>query len=158
MNHKNSLSAKTLHSELLKSNGFLIATLGAESRRRFIQATSQWDISWHHQNTLTALLGLSKHGFVSQRDVADFIGIDPRNAVAIIDNLEERALIERTPDPEDRRRHNLQLTPDGAALARKIQAASQELEAAMFNCLMTEEQETLHKLLLKLHSNIEGES
>jgi DNA-binding MarR family transcriptional regulator len=141
-------------SELLQSNGYLIAALGAESRRRFMDAVNQWEVGWQHQSVLTALLGLDEHGATSQKQLADFVGIDPRNLVAVIDGLEQRHLIERLPNPEDRRSYSIKLTAEGVKLAKQILTMSEQLEADMFACLTTAEKTTLHNILLKLHENM----
>ena len=41
------------------------------------------------------------------------IGVDPPYATLIVDTLEERGLVERRPDPADRRRKIVQLTASG---------------------------------------------
>jgi DNA-binding MarR family transcriptional regulator len=87
--------------------------------------------------------------------VADFVDIDPRNLVSVIDSLEERALVKRMPHPENRRSYHLALTKGGAVLARKLRAESVKLEEDMFDCLTPSEKTALHKLLLKLHRAIE---
>ncbi len=147
-----------LQSTLLESDGFLLASLGAESRQRFMQAVSRWDVGWQHQSVLTALLLLAKHGEPSQQQLGDFVGIDRRNLVPVIDGLEERGLVERTADPTDRRRYRVRLTASGKAMAQQIEAARQELEETMFACLTADEKGHLHRLLLTLHRSIEEDT
>jgi MarR family transcriptional regulator, organic hydroperoxide resistance regulator len=52
--------------------------------------------------------------------VADALRCDPSNVTGIVDRLEERALIERRADPDDRRVKMLALTPEGARLRERI--------------------------------------
>jgi len=136
---------------LTGSNGFLIAMLGQESRRRFMAHVSQWEVGWPHQRVLSALLELGAGGTTSQRQLSELADIDPRNIVPVIDLLEQRRLIERVPDPSDRRRSGAALTDDGARLARKIHDAAVMLERQMFSGLSADEQDTLHDILLKLY-------
>jgi DNA-binding MarR family transcriptional regulator len=58
-------------------------------------------------------------------EVADAMCCDPSNVTTMIDRLESRGLVERTPGPGDRRVKMLSLTSEGRALRRKV---DQELE------------------------------
>ena len=145
-----------IETELTSSNGFLIAVLGQESRRRFMEYVNRWDLGWPHQSALAALLNTEPKGMASQKQLSAQVHIDPRNLVAILDTLEERKFIERTPNPQDRRSYGITLTPSGADLARELRAAGAELENDFFASLTQAEQDALHQLLLKLYRGIEG--
>ena len=140
---------------LTESNGFLIAMLGQESRRRFMAHVSQWEVGWPQQRVLSALLEIGASGTTSQRQLSELVDIDPRNIVPIIDLLEQRRLIERVPDPSDRRKSGVALTDEGARLARKIHDAADMLEHQMFAGLSPDEQNTLHDILLKLYRSVQ---
>jgi MarR family transcriptional regulator, lower aerobic nicotinate degradation pathway regulator len=142
--------------DLIESNGFLIAVLGQESRRRFMAHVNQWDLGWPHQSVLGALLNAGPDGTASQKRLSAYVHIDPRNLVAILDTLEERKLIERAPNPQDRRSYGIRLTQSGAHLARELRAAGAQLERDFFAGLTQAEQDGLHQLLLKLYREIEG--
>jgi DNA-binding MarR family transcriptional regulator len=59
------------------------------------------------------------------RDLAGRLQCDPSNVTFLADRLEERGLIERRPDPSDRRVKLLALTPAGLAVRiRIVQAAA----------------------------------
>jgi DNA-binding MarR family transcriptional regulator len=141
---------------LTESNGFLIAVIGQESRRRFVAHVNRWDLGWPHQSVLGALLHLGPDGTASQKRLSEYVHIDPRNLVAILDTLEERTLVERVPNPQDRRSYGITLTRSGARLARELRAIGAQLEHDFFACLSQAEQDILHQLLLKLYRGIEG--
>lgn len=150
---------KDLQSQLIESDGFLIASLGSEAHRRFAECISQWNLGMYQQAVLTTLATLINQGVTSQKQLGDLTGIDPRNLVPVIDTLEERQLVERIPDPADRRRFTIKLTAAGRQLAGRVTQSSKELEENMFESLNKQEKATLHKLLLKLHqavNNIEA--
>src|SRR5437660_8660806 len=86
----------------LASTGYLIARLGIESRRLWGQMLAEYDLTPHQFGVLSALAQL---GAQSQHQLARAVGVDPRNAVPIVDALEHRGLLQRRPDPADRRRH-----------------------------------------------------
>jgi DNA-binding MarR family transcriptional regulator len=58
-------------------------------------------------------------------EVADAMCCDPSNVTTMIDRLQGRGLVERTPGSEDRRVKMLSLTSEGRVLLRKV---DQELE------------------------------
>ena len=62
---------------------------------------------------------------LSQQDVADRLGVDRTTMVTLIDGLEEKELVERRPDAEDRRRNVVVLTGAGlATMTEAVEAAS----------------------------------
>jgi len=70
--------------------------------------------------------------------------------VAIIDALEGKGIIARRPDPEDRRRNVVELTPAGQDLLRQATAASDAAEAELLAPLSPEEGEQLRDLLARV--------
>ena len=137
---------------LLASCGFLLARLGAESRRRFTRFLTEHELAMHD---FSVLLVLGEHGALPQQQLSRMIGIDPRNAVSIIDALETRKLIERRPDPEDRRRYAVARTAGGRRLMERLGESGAHLEAKMLEPLSRAEQATLRKLLRKLVTAID---
>lgn len=129
------------------SPGYLLARVGSESRRKWAQALAAADLRPAHFGVLMALEARPK---ASQRELGRAIGVDPRNLVAVIDELEKRRLIEREAAPGDRRRYSIRLTVAGrsrlAELRRRGEAAERELLAP----LDARERSQLHRLLLKL--------
>ena len=144
-----------IEDQLIDSNGFLLAAIGQESRRQWMEHVSRWDLGWPHQSVLGALLSSGDEGTASQKRLSDFVGIDPRNLVAILDVLEQRRLVERIANPRDRRTSGVKLTEAGASLAHELRAAAGELERRFFASLSQDEQHTLHQLLLKLYRGSE---
>ncbi|HEX6789104.1 MAG TPA: MarR family winged helix-turn-helix transcriptional regulator, partial [Gaiellaceae bacterium] len=63
---------------------------------------------------------------------------------------EDRGLIERKRDPNDRRRHVVTMTPAGRRALTKLRALSQKLDDSYLAPLSDEDRETLHALLLRL--------
>lgn len=67
----------------------------------------------------------------TQRELAEFLRLDPSQVVAIVDDLEQRGLVERAPDPTDRRAKIIVGTSEGAALqARAAESARLAGQAA----------------------------
>jgi DNA-binding MarR family transcriptional regulator len=65
------------------------------------------------------------------RALAERLSADPPYVTLIVDDLEERGLVQRTPHPEDRRAKLVQLTKAGRAAAARADAIMDEPPAAL---------------------------
>jgi DNA-binding MarR family transcriptional regulator len=136
---------------LLASSGYLLARLGMESRRMWGQMLGEHGLTPHQFGVLMALAALQA---ASQQQLSRAVGVDPRNAVPILDALEQRGLLERRPDPADRRRHAITLTKAGQAKIEQLRQAGNELESWFLRSLTDEERAGLHATLSKLFAAI----
>jgi DNA-binding MarR family transcriptional regulator len=134
-------------SELRASTGYLLTRLGAESRRRWARMLVEHGMTPHHYAVLLALDDLK---VTHQQHLAELIGVDPRNAVSVVDFLERHGLIERTRDPADRRRHAIALTAEGRTTIGGLRRAGERIERDMLDGLTGDEQAALHTLLHRL--------
>lgn len=132
---------------LRASLGFLLSRVGGESRRRFAQTLTAWDLRPAHYGVLMVLMEL---GTASQRELATIVGVDPRNLVAVVDLLEGRGLVVREPHPGDRRRYSVRLTDAGHEELGRMRAASDAAEQEMLAALSAAERAALHALLSRL--------
>jgi DNA-binding MarR family transcriptional regulator len=64
----------------------------------------------------------------AQATLANAINADKTRLIPILDDLQKRGLIERDPDPADRRVRLLQLTPEGRRLQAAVQKDIREAE------------------------------
>jgi DNA-binding MarR family transcriptional regulator len=69
---------------------------------------------------------LDDSGPVPMRTLACAMRCDPSNITGLADRLEERGLVERQADPDDRRVKGLALTPEGARLRDALVARLKE--------------------------------
>ncbi|WP_207709799.1 MarR family winged helix-turn-helix transcriptional regulator [Actinomadura macrotermitis] len=76
----------------------------------------------------TVLLGLGDEPVRTQGALAQAIGADKTRIIGVLDDLQESGLIERRPDPGDRRVHLVSLTGAGRRVRAAAQAAIQERE------------------------------
>ena len=74
------------------------------------------------------LLALGDEPTRTQAALAQAIGADKTRIIGVLDDLAERALIQRTPDPDDRRARLLAITPAGERLRDAVQADIQANE------------------------------
>lgn len=80
------------------------------------------EISMWGYIVLTALAQETEEPVRTQAALAQAIGADKSRIIAVLDELQEQDLIERYPDPADRRVHLLALTPLGQARRQSVQA------------------------------------
>jgi DNA-binding MarR family transcriptional regulator len=138
---------RALPERLLTDQAYLLGRLGREARRRFTQVLRTWEL---HPSHYGILLLLEAIGQASQQHLAQTLTIDRANMVALLDVLGQRGFIERQADPLDRRRHVVKLTAVGQEELQQIRQARAEVDDAFFAGLDNAEQETLHRLLVKL--------
>ncbi|QDL91658.1 MarR family transcriptional regulator [Paroceanicella profunda] len=70
-------------------------------------------------------------GGISQKDLAALVGIDGSSLVRLLDILCREGLVERQPDPQDRRARRLELTPAGHAAVRELSVILEAAESEM---------------------------
>jgi DNA-binding MarR family transcriptional regulator len=81
--------------------------------------------------------------------LAEAIEVDAPYATLIVDNLEERGLVERSPDPADRRRKLVALTARGKEAADRVVRIQREPPPG-FATLTPGELDTLEDLIRRL--------
>ena len=97
-----------------------------------------------------ALGVLGRHGQMRLSDLALHLRIAARSATEVADALQDRALAERTPDPDDRRATLIQLTTAGKELAGALRSARVQETTAFFSVLSERDRHSLADILAKL--------
>ncbi|MEU9853693.1 MarR family transcriptional regulator [Streptomyces sp. NPDC047974] len=87
------------------------------------------------------LLHLDEAPIRTQAALAEAIGADKTRIIGVLDALEEGELIDRVPDPKDRRVRLLSLTPEGRRVRDAAQSAIQESEERLLAGLSTRDRE-----------------
>src|SRR2546423_11050710 len=132
-----------LPEELVGSATFLLKRLGFTAKEQTMKAYEQTGLHPYHQGILTVL---DERSTETQGAIADALGYDRGQLVGLLDELEERGLVERRRDPNDRRRHIVSLTPDGKQALAKLRALAGRLEDEFFGQLDEGEPAQLHQL------------
>lgn len=110
-----------------------------------------------HQLTLAqgrALLGVYRQQGIRQVDLADFMEIQPISLARLLDQLAASGLIERRPDPKDRRAFQLYLTPAAAPVIKLINSATREFQQHALAGLSPAQVEALFVGLNQLRDNL----
>ena len=75
----------------------------------------------------------------------------------LVDALEQRGLVERTADPDDRRVWLVHITAEGKAVAQQVADIDEALRARMRRGISKAERQQLARLLLQLEANLATE-
>lgn len=102
---------------LISDVGRLLRTYADQKARQFGMTRAQWAV----------LLKLERHEGANQSDLADFLEIQPITLTRLVDRLCDSGLIERRPDPADRRAKLLYLTPAARPLIEQISKQVEEV-------------------------------
>ena len=96
-----------------------------------------------------ALNHLREQKLMTQQALGDLLHLDPNNCVLLLNEVEALSYVERRRDPEDRRRHVVDITPEGRRALERAEQAQAGLEGEILGALSEEERETLYRLLSK---------
>jgi DNA-binding MarR family transcriptional regulator len=139
--------APTLPEELVASPTFLLKRLGHAAKERSMEAYEGVGVHPYHYAILIALDAGSHE---TQGSIADTLGYDRGQLVGLLDELEQRGLVERQRDPNDRRRQLVEATAEGKRTLRRLRALSRQIEDDFLAPLDDNERAQLHALLLRL--------
>jgi DNA-binding MarR family transcriptional regulator len=80
-------------------------------------------------------------------DLAARLRIAPRSVTEVVDGLADAGLVERTPDPTDRRAVTLDLTSEGRAQVSAIRASREAVAGTLFDTLSPRDRDQLRRIL-----------
>jgi DNA-binding MarR family transcriptional regulator len=136
-----------LPDELLEKSGFLLVRLAMNFKNRAIAELEGAGYSQYHYSVL-AVLGEQPRR--TQAKIAEALAVDPSQLVGILDALEERGLVERQRDPDDRRRHVVSLTAKGRTQLVRVRRLIDAMEDDLFAPLDAKRRKQFHETLLEL--------
>jgi DNA-binding MarR family transcriptional regulator len=110
-------------------------------------ALAPWDVT---PSQARALSVLTRHGPQRLTALAEHLRIAARSATEVVDHLQERGLVERRPDPADRRATLITPTPGGAAAGAQIRAAREAGAERLFAALTPGDRAELGRILRQL--------
>jgi DNA-binding MarR family transcriptional regulator len=126
---------------------FLLSQVGLFAGRRFAERTAEIDL---HPPLFRILNLVDVAEGKSQQAIGEAIEVPPSRMVALLDELEERGLVERRPHPTDRRVRTLYLTPAGRTLLARGRKIAAEHEAELTRGLSAADRKQLTALLQKI--------
>jgi DNA-binding MarR family transcriptional regulator len=122
----------------------LMIKLGRITLHRFTEALEPFGIRPRH---VAALIELRDHGKLTQQSLSGQLHLDPTNVVAILNELEKRGYATRRRDPQDRRRHLVEVSAKGLAVIEKLSEVMDGVEDELLDGLAPSEREQFEGLL-----------
>ena len=101
-----------------------------------------------------ALMRIALSEGIRQVELAEQLEIKPMSLVRVVDALVEEELIERRPDPKDRRAYQLHLLPKAEPEIEKIKIVGTEIWDAALQNIPKEDVEQMIKTLGAIHTNL----
>lgn len=108
--------------------GYLLVRLGKRAQRAFESSLVPLGLRPPHFDVLAVL---AEQGRLSQKEVAEVLGVDSARVVALADELGALGAVERAPDPADRRRNLLVITDSGHDLFERARSLADGVQAEL---------------------------
>jgi DNA-binding MarR family transcriptional regulator len=102
---------------------------------------------------LIVLACLANEDATSPGNICKSMSYDPGAMTRMIDRLQQKGLVERIPNPADRRATRLMLTPAGRALYPQLLAAKERVQAQFLRGFSAAEVNELERLLHRMLEN-----
>ncbi|MGS2648331.1 MarR family transcriptional regulator [Streptosporangium sp. LJ11] len=125
----------------------LLSSMTAQSDRLINEGLAQVDArKWHY----AVLASLQEHGPGSQATLSRRTGIYRSDMVGVLNELAERGLVGRAPDPDDRRRNVITITAQGRRHLRRLDKVLDDLHDELLAPLTFAERDQFVQLLTRL--------
>jgi MarR family transcriptional regulator, lower aerobic nicotinate degradation pathway regulator len=126
---------------------WLLTQVAVHAHRLASEGFGEVGARGYHYRILAAL---AEFGPASQADLGRRGNMDRSDVVAAINELAEQKCVERTPDPDDRRRNRVTLTPAGHQQLKRMDQALDRVQDDLLDPLSPAERQTLAGLLTRL--------
>lgn len=135
---------RLLATELGDDVSFLLARVSARTTTFGMRSVAALDLNVRSYSILALACG---GGSPTQRECADFLSLDPSRVVGLVDELEARGLVRRSPSATDRRTKTIEATDDGMRVFALAKSATREAEDRALAHLTAEERDRLRVAL-----------
>jgi DNA-binding MarR family transcriptional regulator len=129
------------------STASLLIRIGAYSATKLTEMLSQLDLTPAQTGLLRAV---ALEPGRSQQAIAAQLGMQPSRLVTLVDQLEERGLVRRDRNRDDRRTYSVTVTVAGSRMMGRIRELSRTHEDTLLADLDADERKQLHALLSRL--------
>lgn len=126
---------------------WLLTQTAMHAHRLVVDGLAAVDARGHHYRVLATL---DEFGPASQAALGRRSGIHLSDIVATINELADRKLVERAPDPADRRRNIITITPAGRQQLRRLDKQLHRIQDQLFAPLSPDERDELARLLARV--------
>jgi DNA-binding MarR family transcriptional regulator len=133
------------------SIGFLLADVSRLMRQSFQKRMEGSSLT---QAQARALFYVSRHEGVHQVDLAELLEVQPITLARLIDHLQTEGLVERRPDPTDRRAYQIYLTDKAVPYLNTIDEVAMDIRTDILEGLDQQQVDTLLFALRKMRENL----
>lgn len=130
-----------------RAPSWLINQASVHSHRLVTERFAAADARGYHYRLLATL---AEVGPASQAELGRRTGIDRSDVVAALNELADQRLIERSPDPADRRRNIITLTPEADRRLAELDGVLAQVQEELCAPLSPAEREELVRLLTRI--------
>jgi DNA-binding MarR family transcriptional regulator len=120
-------------------------------RSASMASLSAWDVTPSQMRAIRILTG--RDDGLRSSELAHHLHIAPRSATEVVDALEAKGLVTRSPDPGDRRATRVSLTPRGTELSQEVRRARGVETERLFERLSATDRDHLARILRRLASD-----
>lgn len=131
--------------------GTLMAQVSRLMRRAFDVRARQIGVTRPQWQVLSLL---SRHAGINQGGLADILEVEPITLGRMIDRLQDSQMVERRPDPADRRAWRLHLTPKGEEQIERLRPCATETLDMALEGVPAEERAQFASVLEKIRGNL----
>lgn len=124
-----------------------VRALAHRLRQVSVESLARWDMT---PGQFRALRILMRDGTMRPSELSERLRIAPRSATEVLDSLAAKDLVERRPDPQDRRATLIQLTDRGTEIGASIRAARGTDTERVFDRLTSADRDHLTRILRSL--------
>jgi MarR family transcriptional regulator for hemolysin len=124
----------------------MLKTYADQRARQFGISRAQW----------TVLMRLDRFEGLKQSELAEVLDLQPISLTRLLDRLAGNGLIERRPDPNDRRANRLYLTPAARPLLKQLSELGEDMMTSVLDSIDEPSRERLLKNLASMKDNLRG--
>lgn len=137
-----------------KSLGYMISSINRDSYKYMLKEFQ--DLNLHGAGQVNIILSLKRHTEgISQEDLATELAVDKATISRMIMPLVKNGLVERMPNPRDKRAYILKLTEETQAKVPQIKERMRHWTTVLSNNLSEEDMEKLFSMLEIIKNNAE---
>jgi len=126
---------------------WLLGRASALGHRLVSEHLAQAGLRMPHHAVLCAV---AESGPLAQAELARTVKIDPKDMVAVLNDLQAGEFVTRTRDPKDARRNLIALSPAGRELLRRSEALGDQANDELVAPLSAAERDQLNALLRRI--------
>jgi MarR family transcriptional regulator for hemolysin len=133
--------------------GFLLADVQRLLRRRFERAAEAEGLGLSASEART-LAYIAAYSGRRQTALAEVMNVDPMTLVGYLDALEAKGLVERCPDPSDRRAKLVRPSPTAAAMTERVRTVGRTARETAMRGLTDDDVAALRRMLRRMIDNL----